>query len=321
MSRLGRTAPVLPMAHLLAFVALFLALYAGAAAVAERQVARTGEASAFQRLLAARGQSFDWVVLGASHALPLAYGGLPGRLERESGQRMIVLAEVGAGPLYTGFLFRQATQDIRSAHLLYIVDSFGFAAPAWNEARIADRKLLRLTPLRPPTMAAMAKMVLSEGVPVSALADYATAFSKLNPPEWFPQDDWKGRENFDRIFRPSSRATEARIDYLFPAPPSAATRTRYLDTLVTVFTEAQARGISVVAVKLPLPEAFRRALPDEAVFDADLRARLAPLGIPLHDLSAAMDDPGLYFDPDHLNRKGVDRLYREYLRPILLTAD
>jgi hypothetical protein len=42
--------------------------------------------------------------------------------------------------------------------------------------------------------------------------------------------------------------------------------------------------------------------------------------VPFHDLSAELDDPALYFDTDHLNRAGVDRLYAEHLRAILTGA-
>jgi hypothetical protein len=319
MESLSRTPPMPPVAAVLGFLGLFLAVYVAAATVAEFRVGREGAESAFQKILAAEGTQYDWVVLGASHALPLAFGGIPARLETETGQRMIVLAEVGAGPLYSDFVLRQAMTDLRPRRILYVVDSFGFRSPRWNEARIADRKLLRKTPLRPSTLATMGNMVLSQGVPASAVLDYVTAFSKLNPPDRFPQDDWRGAADFDRTFRPSRHATASRIDYLYPDPVSAETTGRYLDLFGTMIARARTAGLAVVVVKLPVPEAFRAALPDEAAFDAALHARLEPLGVPLHDLSAALDDPALYFDTDHLNREGTDRLYRDYLKAILVT--
>ncbi len=317
MESLRRTPPIPPVAAILGFLGLFAALYAIAAGVAEFRVGRAGEESAFQRLLAAQGTHYDWIVLGASHALPLAFGGIPDRLESDTGQSMIVLAEVGAGPLYSDLVLRQAQTDLRPRRLLYVVDSFAFRSPRWNEDRIADRKLLRKTPLRLSTLAMMGDMVLSQGVPASALMDYLAAFSKLNPPDRFPREDWRGVEDFERKFRPSRHATAARIEYLYPDANSAGATGRYLDVFSSMIARAEAAGIVVVVVKLPVPEAFRAALPDESAFDAVLRARLDALDVPLHDLSAALDEPGLYFDPDHLNREGVDRLYREYLKPIL----
>lgn len=320
MSRLNRPPPSLPIRRILLFAGLFLALYAVAAGLAEVRVARTGTETAFQRLWASRGQPQDWVVLGASHALPLDYAGIPKAWAKESGQGMIVLAEVGAGPLYNAFVFDQAAKDVSPRHLLYVIDSFAFGAAQWNEARVADRKLLRATPLRLSTLSSLGRMVRSDGVSWKALADHATGFSKLNPPDLFSREDWRGREVFDRAFRPSRQASQARLDYLYPVPPSPSARMHYLDVLSALFVRAQRQGITVTVVKFPLPEAFRTALPEEAAFDAALRDRLAPLGIAYHDLSGALDDPSLYFDPDHLNRKGIERLYNDVLRRVLQEA-
>ena len=317
METLRRPPPIPPRTEILRFLGLVLALYIAAAAVAEILVGRQGTNSAFQKILAARGSEYDWVVLGASHALPLAFGAVPERLKAETGQSMIILAEVGAGPLYSDFLLRQALDDLRPRRLLYVADSFAFRSPRWNEARVADRKLLRKTPLRPSTLATMGRMALTEGVPARAVLDYATGFSKLNPPDRFPRDEWRGAEDFDRRFRPSRHATAARMDYLHPAPPSPGTTDRYLDLLGDMIMRARAEGVETVVVKLPVPETFRAALPDEAAFDSALRAQLEALGVPLHDLSAALDDPALYFDTDHLNRDGVAQLYERFLKPIL----
>lgn len=315
----GRSIQLPPLRVVAPFAGIFLALYIGAVAVAEQVVARRGAETAFQRLLSARGEQFDWIVLGASHALPLAYGDVPGRLKEDTGQSMIVLAEVGAGPLYSRFVFDQAMRDVAPKRLLYVIDAFAIESAQWNEKRVADRELLRQTPLRLSTLGSLSAMVRTQGVNPRGLLDYATGFSKLNPPDRFPQDGWQGAANFERSFRPSSHATRTRIDYLYPGPAGAAERARYLDILVGILRDAQAAGLRVETVKLPLPEAFRDALPDEAAFDRDLRDRLEPLGIPVHDLSTAIGDPADFFDTDHLNREGIDRLYREHLLGILAT--
>ncbi|WP_212525579.1 hypothetical protein [Actibacterium sp. MT2.3-13A] len=300
------------------FLGLFLALYAAAFAVAERTVARDGAETAFQRLLAARGEQADWVVLGASHALPLSFGDVPGRLQADTGQSMTVLAEIGAGPLYNRFVFEQALIDLEVQNLLYAVDSFGFGGEAWNEARVGDRKLLRQTPLRLSTAGSLGALVLEGHASPLSLLDYLTGFSKLNPVERFPQEGWRGAADFDRSFRPSRHAVSARIAYLYPeGAPAPATVERYLEILTDLFDRAERAGVKVVVVKLPLTEAFRSQLPREAAFDRMLAERLSARGIPFHDLSAAVEDPSLYFDTDHLNRQGVEALYRDHLRAIL----
>ncbi|SPH18802.1 hypothetical protein DEA8626_02347 [Defluviimonas aquaemixtae] len=317
MDSLSRTPPTLPWARIAAFLGVCIALYVAAAVVAEFSVGRRGEDTALQKLYAARGAPVDWVVLGASHALPLDYGGIPDQLHEDTGQTMIVLAEVGAGPYYSDFVLRQALEDLHPKRLLYVADSFAFRSARWNKERIADRKLLRNTPLRLSTLCTMLDLTISADLSARAVLDFATAFSKINPPDRFPRDDWRGAENFERRFRPSRHATAARIEYLYPEPPSEETQVRYFQVLEAMFARARSAGLSVTVVKMPVPRAFRDALPDEATFDTALRARLAPLGIPIHDFSAILDDPVYYFDTDHLNREGVDRLYDEFLRPIL----
>lgn len=313
-----RPARKLPLRTIGAFIGILLALYAAAFAIAERTVARGQAGTAFQKLLAARGERVDWVVLGASHALPLAFGDVPGRLESDTGQSMMILAEIGAGPLYNRFVFEQALKDLEVKHLLYAVDSFGFGSEDWNEARLGDRKLLRQTPLRLSTASTLGAFVLEGHAAPPGLLDYLTGFSKLNPVDRFPQEGWRGAEDFDRSFRPSRHAASARISYLYPdGAPDRATVEHYLDILEGLFDSAEAAGVGIVVLKLPLPEAFRKALPGEDDFDRLLGERLASRGIPFHDLSETIDDPSLYFDTDHLNRQGVDVLYRDHLLGVL----
>jgi hypothetical protein len=303
---------------LLAFLGIFVALYAVAVVVAEATVARDGMDSPFQKLLAARGEDVDWVVVGASHALPLAYGDVPGRLEADTGQTMMVLAEVGSGPLYNLFVVEQAIRDLKVRHILYIVDAFAFADAAWNEERLSDRTLLRRTPLRLSTAAILARLTAAYGADPRGLADYLTGFSKLNPPDRFPQEGWRGAQDFDRRFRPSRHSVASRAAYLYPeGPPDAATVARYLNVLEALLDRAKAAGIEVHLVRLPIPDVMREALPDGTDFDWALKERLADRGAVFHDLGTVLGEPSLYFDTDHLNREGVDALYRDHLLAIL----
>ncbi|SHL57697.1 hypothetical protein SAMN05444414_12062 [Roseovarius marisflavi] len=300
------------------FTGIFLALYIAAFVFAEHMVARSETQSAFQKLLPAQGEQVDWLVLGASHALPLAYGDVPARLQQDTGQSMMVLAEIGAGPLYSRFVFEQALHDLDVKHLIYVADSFAFGGEEWNEARVADRKLLRQTPLRPSTAQILAGLVADEGVDPRALLDYLTGFSKLNPADRFSQGGWRGAADFDRSFRPSRHAVSARIAYLYPkGTPEAKTVEHYLDSLDGLFDLADAAGVEVLALKLPVPKTFRDSLPGEAAFDAVLRGRLTSRGIVLHDLSEAIVDTAFYFDTDHLNADGVGALYRDHLLALI----
>ncbi|MDH3263862.1 MAG: hypothetical protein OEM24_07685, partial [Paracoccaceae bacterium] len=245
-------------------------------------------------------------------------GEVPAWLEADTGQTMMVLAEVASGPLYNLFVADQAIRDLKLRHILYIVDAFAFADAAWNEARLSDRALLRRTPLRLSTAASLARLTAAYGADPRGLADYLTGFSKLNPPDRFPQEGWRGAQDFDRRFRPSRHAVTSRAAYLYPeGPPDAATVERYLDVLEALLDRAMAADIEMHLVRLPIPDVMRDALPEEAEFDRALKDRLAARGAVFHDLGAVLGEPGLYFDTDHLNRQGVDALYRDHLLAIL----
>lgn len=107
--------------------------------------------------------------------------------------------------------------------------------------------------------------------------------------------------------------------YLYPdGAPDAEKVHRYLGVLEDIVHLAAEAGVEVVIVKPPVPQVFRDSLPGEAAFDAALRDRLEHLGIEFHDWSAAIPAPEFYFDTDHLNRAGVDALYRDHLLGLLV---
>ncbi|MGR3322999.1 MAG: hypothetical protein ACU0DK_13820 [Pseudooceanicola sp.] len=302
---------------ILAFAGLALLLYASVAFVAEFTVGRGEGDAPFRRLLSARGVPVDVAVLGASHALPLRFGGVPERLEAETGQSMLVLAEVGAGPLYALFVARQALRDLPPRRVVYVLDDFAFFSDDWNEERVADRGLLRQTPWRFSTARILTGLVLREGVPAGGLADYLTGFSKVNPPDRFPQAGWVGEAGFDRGFRPSRHAISSRAAYLYPDGTSDGVAGRYLDALEEMLRDLRAEGVEVSILRLPVSEPFRTALPDVAGFEHALAERLHRLEVPVHDLRGTVGDPALFFDTDHLNREGIDTLYASHLRDIL----
>lgn len=300
------------------FVAIGLLLYGALFAASETLVRRLGHSHPVHKLLALEPTSADWVVLGASHAMPLDFGDTNAAIERRAGQRIVNLAGPGTGPLYNRFVFEQFLQRHRARRLLVAADAFAFCSPMWNEDRFADAKLLRRTPLDASVAAGLAAHVRDDGLDPRLLLDYLSGFSKINNRERFVRDVWDGEAQFDRSARPSTSAVNKRIAYLYPQPDCSATRPRYLAALAGLIDLARAHGVErIVVVKLPLPPAFRRRLPDEAGFDEALRALLAPRGVEWADFAAAVDDPALYYDTDHLNRRGVAAFVDAALLPLL----
>jgi hypothetical protein len=147
--------------------------------------------------------------------------------------------------------------------------------------------------------------------------DYAAGFSKINNRERFQPDRWEAEDQFDRSWRPSASAVRSRIAYLYPDGMQPQAQARYVAQLEELLRTATSAGARASIVKLPLPRTYREALPDEAAFDAALERTALLAGASYRDLSRSFDAPEFFFDSDHLNRRGVTRLYDERLRVLL----
>ncbi len=313
MKRLGKSA--------LLFTAIGLALYAGVYYAAERLMHRTGYSNPFFKMAIAPQSTVDWVVLGASHAMPLDFAGFNAHMQGETGLRILNMAAPGAGPLYNRFVLEHFLRTQRVRNILYVVDSFAFYSRTWNEERFADAKLLRRTPFEPAIAARLWDYSRHESVDARALLDYVTGFSKINNRERFKRDIWEGETQFDRVYAPSASAVRKRVAYLYPDKTAATALSRYLEEFSTLIATARQSGASVVVIKMPTPPQYRGQLPDEAGFDRAMSRLLAGAGVRLHDFSSAMDEPRFYFDTDHLNRAGLTEFFSRHLKSVLVTDE
>lgn len=312
MKRLGKSA--------ILFIAIGLALYAGVYYAAEQLMLHTGRSNPFFKIATAQDSTADWVILGASHAMPLDFADFNAQMERETKQTILNLAAPGAGPLYNRFVLEHFLRTHRARNLLYVVDSFAFYSRTWNEERFADAKLLRRTPFDPAIARRLWDYARHEGVDRFAVLDYISGFSKINNRERFQRDVWEGEAQFERAYRPSSSAVKKRIDYLYPDKTAAAARSRYLEAFSSLIALARKEGVNVVVIKMPVPTLFYSQLADEVGFDDALSRFLAARGVPFHDFSAKMSEPSLYFDTDHLSRAGLTEFFIRDLKPVLVSG-
>jgi hypothetical protein len=262
------------------------------------------------------------VILGASHAMPLDFADFNAHMERETGLKILNLASPGTGPLYNRFVFEHFLRDHRTAGLVYVLDSFAFYSPTWNEERFADAKLLARTPFSLEIAWSMARYSMEEGVDPRAVLDYLTGFSKINNRDRFKSDIWEGEAQFERVHRPSAAATAKRIDYLFPEEaPDQAALARYLGEFAALLDLARRQGVEVAVIKMPVPSRFYEKLPDEAAFDRRLLALPAMRQALFGDFSMSMDEREFYFDTDHLNRTGLTQFFDRHLKAILVRTE
>jgi hypothetical protein len=303
----------------LLFVAIGLLLYAGVFVATERLLIRNGHSNPFFKIATAEVHDYDWVILGASHAMPFDFADFNALMQRETGLRIINLAAQGTGPLYNRFVFEHFLRANRTRNLLYVIDSFALTARAWNEDRFSDAKLIRGTPFAPALARHLGDYVRRQGVDPRALLDYLSGFSKINNRDRFRRDAWEGEAQFDRVYRSSATAVAQRIAYLYPGPTTPDVRARYLKQFADLIAIAREHGIRVIAVKLPVPALFRKQLPNEAAFDAAAADILMEQAAPLQDFSSALDNANFYFDTDHLNRAGATEAFQHLLKPLLMT--
>ncbi len=304
----------------LLFVAIGLVLYAGLSFGCERLLFRNGHSNALFKIAVAPALDYDWVILGASHAMPLDFDDFNAYMQHETGLRIINLASPGTGALYNRFVLESFLGAHRARNLLYVVDSFAFWSREWNEDRFSDAKLIRGTPFAPATVKLMRQYVRDDDVNPRALLDYATGFSKINNRDRFQRDAWEGEAQFDRVYRPSASAVTKRIAYLYPDSEAPAVLARYLDDFGRLIEIARQHDMRIVAVKLPMLTQFRNQLPREAVFSDSLMRVLADRAVPLCDFSTEMDNPNFFFDTDHLNRSGMTELFQHRLKSLLMTS-
>lgn len=290
----------------LQFIGLGLVIYAALFVASEALVYQNGHANPFYKVATSDRQQYDWLILGASHAMPLDFADTEATIEATTGQSMINLAFQGAGPLYNRLVMEQFLERHEADGLIYVVDSFAFRARRWNEDRFVDSGLLARTPFDLSMASRLLAYTAGEGVSPLAPFDYTSGFSKINNRERFVRDLWDGETQFDRRYRPSERAEDERIAYLYPeGSGDPAMLDRYLEVFGALVDRAISAGLKVKVTKMPLPTRFYGKLPGEVEFDRALAAMLSSRGLTLEDYSLLLDGAEYYFDSDHLGRDGV----------------
>lgn len=302
----------------LRFLAVGVALYMALFAAAEVLVYRNGHDNPFYKIAAADRQHYDWLIMGASHAMPLAFDTMEQDLEAAAGVSILNLALQGIGPLYSDVALERFLADHSASGLIYAADSFAFRNQQWNEGRLGDPQLLARTPMDLGVAPRFAAETISGDLAPQALVAYLSGFPKINNRDRFVQDVWESAALFDRRYRPSQAATAERIAYLFPeGAGDPKVLGHYLDVFMRLVDRALAAGMTVRVIKLPVPESFSDRLPDEAGFDTALNARLGERDLSLEDYSDHLPEARFYFDSDHLGRQGVEAFSGQVLVPLL----
>jgi hypothetical protein len=300
------------------FVLVGAILYLGVYAGAEQLIRQFAQRNRFYMVKTAPHESYDYVILGASHATVFDFQDMNARLEQMTGSRILNLSTVGGGITVNRLLLEYFLSHHQATAVVYFLDSFVFYSREWNEDRLQDARLFHRAPFDP----ALARLLLQQSLRTGL--EYIVGFSKINNPDRFEpdvRDEEAGR--FLRTYRPVEQIDRQRLTYLYPTPPGdeASQFERYLGEFEDLVRDVTEQGMRFIAIKPPIPERVYRTLPGEEEFDATVKDALDRLGAEYHDLSLVSNDEEFFYDTDHLNRDGVLRFYENYLSGILTQRD
>ena len=299
--------------HGLWFVLIGLLLYAGVYVAAERLVYKNTVRNRFFAVKTAPARDYDYVILGASHAVALDYDDMTARLEEMTNSRILNLSAVGSGVTVNRVVLNYFLARHRTGNVIYFADSFAFYSPEWNEERLKDTQLYN----RAPFDLRLAWQLLWNRATRSVVLDYIVGFSKINNAERFEPDISEDEATkFDKTYRPVQQIDRQRIEYLYPGQIDQELFDQYMSEFEDLIRRLQARGIRVVVIKPPIPKRMYDMIPHEEEFDSALTALLERYGVQFHDFSLVMDEDRFYYNSDHLNRTGVLYFFENYLQSL-----
>lgn len=289
-------------------------LYAAVYAVAEGLNYSYTVRNRFMVIKTAPQPKYDYVVLGASHAVVFDFEDMNARLQELTNAKIVNLATVGAGIVPNRLMLDYFLAGHRTDNIVYVVDSFGFYSREWNEDRLQDSALYQRAPFDPT----LGMMLVNDPNTRAIAPDYLLGFSKINNADRF-QTDISDDEatRFSKTYRPVKQIDNQRLDYLYPKQPDSQLTATYMDKFESLLKAAKERGIRVIVIKPPVPARWYKMLPNEIQFDEALGVVLKRNNVEFHDFSLVANDEKFFYNTDHLNRAGVLNFFEKYLKDIL----
>jgi hypothetical protein len=292
------------------FVLIGLVLYGGLYVASEQLVHRFARRNRFFMISSAPRAHYDYVLLGASHAAVFDFDDMNARLEQTTGASVLNLAIVGAGVTVNRLVLDYFLARRETSGVIYVVDSFGFYSPQWNEERLNDTRLF----LRAPFDLTLGRLLMSRATTPWAGLNYLLGFAKINNPDRFSLDVSEDEvARFNRTYRPVPQIDRERVAYLYPSADESIRR-RYFEQFEDLVRTVQERGMRFIILKPPIPQRVYRMIPGEADFDLQLKALADRHSVSIHDFSQMCNDDKFFFDTDHLNKIGVVNFFEQCLK-------
>lgn len=297
------------------FVLIGIVIYAGIYIFVERMVYDYTVRNRLYNIKTASQQPYDYVILGASHAIVLDYEDMNSQLEQMTGAKILNLSTQGGGVIVNRFMLDYFLAKHETKHVVYVLDSFAFYSAEWNEDRIKDVALFKRAPFDP----VLARLVWAGPATRPMFLGYVLGFYKINNPDWFVTDITEEElTRFEKTYRPIAQIDRQRMAYLYPDQIDPEVFQRYLTDFKEMLQTLKERGIGIIVIKPPIPENVYAMLPQEQEFDKEFLDIWQRYDVEFHDFSLVSNDKEFYFNTDHLNRQGVLNFYESNLGPILM---
>ncbi len=295
---------------LLAGIVIYALIYA----YAESLVLETSKRNRLFMIHSAENRTYDFVVLGASHAMPFNFEDMNQRLEGLTDSSIINLSIEGAGPVPARFLTDYFLANHSTKNVLYIIDSFAYYSDQWNEVRIDDPELLARAPFDWDLLLTLWNYPSTRGL----IPGYLTGFFKINNHDRFEPDVSDSElSKFTRTYRTNARVDERRMAFLYPENLEESVVDKYVGELDKLASTLADNGVNLVAIKTPLPERVLTKLESEEAFDTKVEAVLSKYNFALHDFTTVANDDAFFYDTDHLNKDGVINFMDAHLVSLL----
>jgi len=290
----------------LIFVVFGLLLYIALLAYADKKIreTETGEHNPFFQIAMNAEQGSDVVILGASHAMPLGFDGIKPLIEQTSGRNLMVMAIEGGGVVPNGVILDALLKKSKPRTVIYVLDTFAFLSPQWNEERLNDSEFYARTPFD----RAILDTFLAEGIAWRNVASYLAGFDRINRPSSSGVDRSEALvAKFDQTYSPDDNIEDQRVADLF-SNSSAALMQGYVDRLAAMAAAAKQAGSEFILLQMPVPPRYTSRLPEthQAVLDR-VQAVAEAQGVCVIDHTEALPGDENYSDTDHLNRIGAER--------------
>ncbi len=249
-------------------------------------------------------QAYDVLIMGSSHGRIFSRSGNHYRVEQVLGKKVANISRSAAGILpekaYLDYFY---TKGNSAKTIVYFIDPFVFSTRSWNERQY----FLTDEPFEFGFLPLLFKHGIDPGV------SYAYIKSKFGR-EWRKNHGIITLDETYALKYIVQKSIQNRLDALYPEGYSKATFDSYVPELEKTIRLAQQHQSRIIFI---IPATLLGHTPGHADLLALLDRFKAKYQIPYYDYANVIRTPGLFYNHDHLNVRGVGYFTERYLKPVL----